>query len=188
MFEGMLISLLLFGVVAGFIVTQYYYKNKINQKEIILMDQIVLSKEKDKQIVEYENQLNTLNEGSSKIKNENNISKNTIEKLGIKLSEMEENTKKLEARIRVMRDDFTIIDGIGKKVSSILISSKIDTFQKLASIDQSTLKKIIEDVDPRILRLTDITTWYEQARLAADNNWEELSALKLKIKDRKKTK
>jgi len=182
MFEGMLFSLLLFGVVAGFIVTQYYYKNKINQKEIIL------SREKDKQIVEYEKQLDTLNEGNSKIKRENNISKNAIENLGIKLSEMEENTKNLEARIRVMRDDFTIIDGIGKKVSSILISSNIDTFQKLASIDQSKLIKIIEDVDPRILRLTDITTWYEQARLAADNNWEALSALKLKIKERKKTK
>ena len=134
-----------------------------------------VARKKDEHINELKTNVNILKEDQKKEKSS----------LNVEIVRKEEKIKNLEARMRVKQDDFSIIDGIGKKVSSILRLANIDTFSKLASTDLLTLKNIIEDSDPRMLRLTDPTVWIEQARLAADDDWLALSALKLKIKEDK---
>jgi len=90
---------------------------------------------------------------------------------------------RLKAKQRAMIDDFTKIDGIGPKVSVILRFSGIKTFSKLASADAAELREILEAENPSLLRLTDPSTWSEQARMAAEGEWEDLQALQESLKE-----
>jgi predicted flap endonuclease-1-like 5' DNA nuclease len=76
-----------------------------------------------------------------------------------------------------MQDNFTIITGIGPKVSAILRNSKINTFTQLSTLNVEKINEILKKANPNLLRLVDPTTWPEQARLAADGDWEGLSSL-----------
>ena len=83
----------------------------------------------------------------------------------------------LEARMGAMQDDFTVIAGIGPKVSAILRDSKIDTFTKLSALNVERINEVLEKANPNLLRLVDSTTWPEQAKLAAEGDWGALSSL-----------
>jgi len=103
------------------------------------------------------------------------------------LEEQEQETAYLQARIHAMQDDFTHIMGIGPKVSSVLRFAGINTFAKLASADIDKIKEILEDENPSLLRLTDPSTWSEQARLASEEDWEALTALQESLKESRRT-
>ena len=90
---------------------------------------------------------------------------------------------RLNAKQRAMIDDFTKIDGIGPKVSAVLRFSGIKTFSKLASAEVAELREILEAENPSLLRLTDPSTWSEQARMAADGEWKGLKALQESLKE-----
>ncbi len=90
---------------------------------------------------------------------------------------------RLKAKQRAMIDDFTKIDGIGPKVSAVLRFSGIKTFSKLASADVAELREILEAENPSLLRLIDPSTWSEQARMAAEGEWEDLKALQESFKE-----
>ena len=83
----------------------------------------------------------------------------------------------LEARMGAMQDDFTVIAGIGPKVSAILRDSKIDTFTKLSALNVERINEVLEKANPNLLRLVDSSTWPEQAKLAAEGEWGALSSL-----------
>ena len=85
--------------------------------------------------------------------------------------------------MQAMQDDFTHIMGIGPKVSSVLRSAGIKTFTKLASTDIDKITEILEDENPSLLRLTDPSTWSEQARLASEGDWEALTTLQENLKE-----
>ena len=97
--------------------------------------------------------------------------------------ERDDEITRLKAKQRAMVDDFTKIDGIGPKVSSILRFSGIKTFSKLASAKVTELKKVLEAENPSLLRLTDPSTWSEQARMAAEGEWEYLKILQETLKE-----
>ena len=101
--------------------------------------------------------------------------------------EQEQETASLQARIQAMQDDFTHIMGIGPKVSSVLRSAGINTFTKLASTDIDKITEILEEENPSLLRLTDPSTWSEQARLASEGDWEALTALQENLKESRRT-
>ncbi|MHA1816109.1 MAG: hypothetical protein ACTSX1_08905 [Candidatus Heimdallarchaeaceae archaeon] len=175
MFEDLLLSPLFFGLLLGMLITWYYYAGKISEKSSLIETIKQVARQKDIKFNELSRNFDSIKVEQKKVSN--GLDDGIVEK--------EAEINRLEARIRSMQDNFTIIDGIGKKVSSILRSANIDTFSKLASTDILTLNKIIEDADPRILRLTDPTTWSDQARLAAENDLVALSALKLELKEKK---
>jgi len=102
--------------------------------------------------------------------------------LGETLHEKERELAKLQARTLRMHDDLTQIAGIGVKISSVLKSAGIDTFEKLATTEIDGIRGILEAENPNLLRLTDPSTWPEQARVAADGDWEALSDLQNTIK------
>jgi len=81
-----------------------------------------------------------------------------------------------------MQDNFSYLTGIGEKVSSILRLAGIESFSQLAATDVNRIRKILEEANPRLLNITDYTTWPEQARLAAIGDWTTLSALEESIK------
>ncbi len=77
-------------------------------------------------------------------------------------------------------DDLTRIEGIGPKISGLLREAGISTFAQLAMAPVERLEKIIADAD--LTALADPGTWPAQARLAAEGEWERLSALQEELK------
>ncbi|MBO9369218.1 MAG: DUF4332 domain-containing protein [Chloroflexi bacterium] len=76
-------------------------------------------------------------------------------------------------------DDLTIIEGIGPKVASILKEAGITTFAQLASSDPTHLEAILRAAK---LQMMDPRGWIEQARLAAQGDWEGLKKLQDELK------
>jgi len=97
--------------------------------------------------------------------------------------ERDDEITRLKAKQRAMIDNFSKIDGIGPKVSAFLRFSGIKTFSKLASADVAELREILVAENPSLLRLTDPSTWSEQARMAAEGEWDDLKALQESFKE-----
>ncbi len=79
-------------------------------------------------------------------------------------------------------DDLKRIEGIGPRIAAVLQEAGITTFAQLADADQARLERILEEADPRLLRLANPAHWPEQAALAAAGEWEALQALQSELK------
>ena len=73
------------------------------------------------------------------------------------------------------------IEGIGPKISKLLNARSIYTLADLAEANVEELQQCLEEAGPQY-RLANPATWPEQARLAADGNWEALHALQADLK------
>jgi len=85
--------------------------------------------------------------------------------------------RKAEAKAEkavVEADNLVKIEGIGPKVAKTLNEAGILTFEDLANAKVEDIQKILTDAG---LRMMDATTWPEQARLAADGDWDALQSL-----------
>jgi len=85
--------------------------------------------------------------------------------------------RKAEAKAEkavVEADNLVKIEGIGPKVAKTLNGAGILTFEDLANAKVEDIQKILTDAG---LRMMDATTWPEQARLAADGDWDALQSL-----------
>lgn len=69
-------------------------------------------------------------------------------------------------------DDLQKIEGIGPKISSVLIRAGISTYDALAQKDADTLRKELREAG---IRVAFPQTWPKQAQLAAAEEWEELA-------------
>lgn len=78
-------------------------------------------------------------------------------------------------------DDLTAIDGIGPKISAVLLESGITSFGELAACDLDTLKQLL--VDASIA--ANVDTWPEQARVAATRDLAALDALQTRLRIRR---
>jgi chromosome segregation ATPase len=88
----------------------------------------------------------------------------------------------LHQRTRRMQDDFTHILGIGQKISSALKNAGIKSFSKLAETGVNRINEVLEKGNPSLLKKTDSSSWSEQARIAAEGDWEALVKLQKSIK------
>lgn len=84
-------------------------------------------------------------------------------------------------------DDLKRIEGIGPKISSVLQAAGIATFAQLADTDVDRLGQILAESDPNLLRLANPATWPEQAKLAAEGQWEALGKLQNELKGGRRT-
>jgi len=73
-------------------------------------------------------------------------------------------------------DDLTRVEGIGPKISEILMDNGIASFAALADSDVDRLKSILEEAGTRF-RMHDPATWPQQSALARDGKWDELKEL-----------
>jgi small subunit ribosomal protein S2 len=83
-------------------------------------------------------------------------------------------------------DDLKVIEGIGQTISGILHDSGIDTFRQLAEMPVDQLEQILSRANLR--GRADPGSWPEQARLAAEGNWDGLKQLQGTLKGGRKTK
>lgn len=79
-------------------------------------------------------------------------------------------------------DDLKRIEGIGPKIAGVLQAAGVTTFAHLAEISADQIRQILEEADPRLLRLADPTTWPKQAELAAAGDLEALEAFQGELK------
>lgn len=78
-----------------------------------------------------------------------------------------------------VRDDLTLLEGIGPKIASVLNAAGIVTFRQLATADVARLREILLAAG---LRLADPTTWGEQAQLIADGDEQGFADLTNQLK------
>jgi large subunit ribosomal protein L21 len=83
---------------------------------------------------------------------------------------------KVEKKIEV--DDLTKIEGIGPKVAKTLNEAGISTFEALSKAKVEDLQKILSSAG---LKMMDPATWPEQAKLAANGDWDALKKLQDKL-------
>jgi len=80
----------------------------------------------------------------------------------------------------VKPDDLQAIEGIGPKIAGVLQAAGITNFADLAQADVGRLSQILTEAG--ISRISDPSTWPEQAKLAADGDWEGLETLQDRLK------
>lgn len=74
----------------------------------------------------------------------------------------------------VNHDDLQRIEGIGPKIAEMLIAAGISTYSRLATTPEEELREIMERANYRLAPT--LTTWAEQAALAARGDWDTLKA------------
>jgi len=80
----------------------------------------------------------------------------------------------------VVKDDLTLIEGIGPKIANLLVVAGVKSYDKLAKSSMADIKSILEK-GGSAYAMHDPSTWTQQARLAADGKWAELNELKEKL-------
>lgn len=90
-------------------------------------------------------------------------------------------TKKSNGVEKLVTDDLTKIEGIGKKIAGILKEQQIVSFADLAKATPKKLKTILDNSGTN-LKLADPATWPKQSKLAAAGKWDELKDLQETLK------
>jgi len=81
----------------------------------------------------------------------------------------------------VQADDLTKIEGIGKKIASLLAKENIKTYKDLAKCSIKKLQLILDTAGSKF-NVHDPATWPKQAKLAAAGDWETLTSLQEELK------
>jgi predicted flap endonuclease-1-like 5' DNA nuclease len=77
-------------------------------------------------------------------------------------------------------NDLLRIEGIGPKLSTIVVAAGITSFAELATAEVGRLEAILEEAG---IHTANPSTWPEQAHLAAQGKWDELQELQDRIKN-----
>ncbi len=85
--------------------------------------------------------------------------------------------KKITAskKASVKPDNLTKIEGIGPKLAGILKEAGLETFKKLSKAKADKILEILVAAGGNKYKRFDPTTWPDQAKLAADDKWDELN-------------
>ncbi len=93
-----------------------------------------------------------------------------------------ETVKKVAAKkLKPVADDLSKIEGIGKKIASLLKKNQILTYKDLSKSTIKNLKAILE-AGGNNFSMYNPGSWPKQAKLAAAGKWEELQALQEQLK------
>ena len=84
-----------------------------------------------------------------------------------------------EAKAEEKVDDLKKIEGIGPKISALLLEKEIISYDKLSKIKAEELREILVEAN---IRIADPTTWPQQAALAAKGDWDALESLQQELK------
>ena len=78
---------------------------------------------------------------------------------------------------RVFENDLKIVEGIGPKISDILVRRGISTWKALSEADPVIIKDYLLQDGGEQYRIHIPDTWPYQSKLAHEGRWEELKAL-----------
>jgi len=74
------------------------------------------------------------------------------------------------------KDSLKKIEGVGPKIEELLHNAGLLTLADVANSTVEAIKAILDEAGPRYA-IHNPTTWPQQAKLAADGNWDELKTL-----------
>jgi len=80
----------------------------------------------------------------------------------------------------IIHDDLTLIEGIGPKIAKLLNTAGINSYSNLSVTSLEDINLILAKGGSNYIG-HDPSTWPEQAKLAAEGKWAELSSLKDKL-------
>ena len=72
-------------------------------------------------------------------------------------------------------DNLTKVEGIGPKLAGILKEAGLETFKKLSKAKADKISEILVEAGGNKYKRFDPTTWPDQAKLAAEDKWDELN-------------
>lgn len=73
------------------------------------------------------------------------------------------------------KDDFTILEGVGPKINTLLHNAGINTFLDLKNSHIEALQMILDNAGHHF-KMANPKTWPEQAHLASLGKWEDLKS------------
>jgi hypothetical protein len=82
-------------------------------------------------------------------------------------------------------DDLATIEGIGPKVAKVLARVGISTFDDLAKANPADLQKVLDKAG---LQMMNPEGWIEQAKLAANDDWDGFEKLQGELKGGRRKK
>lgn len=106
-------------------------------------------------------------------------------KAPVKVAAVEKPKTSAKKPAAVAKDDLTKIEGIGPKIAQLFSQAGIANFDALAKAKKAELKKILDDAGTRF-QMHDPSTWPQQAKLAANGDWEKLAKVQEELKGGKK--
>jgi len=108
--------------------------------------------------------------------------KEEVKKEAPKKEEKKEEAPKKPAKAKAAKgDDLTKIEGVGPKAAEALTNAGLETFAKVAKADAEKMKAILTEASSRMAHL-DTNSWAKQAKMAADEKWDELKAWQDSVK------
>ena len=113
---------------------------------------------------------------TKKVVNPKSTNKKALKQIKVKTSPSPSKNKKA-----INKNDFTVIEGIGPKIASILQKAGIQSFEQLAKTDVTNLQIILAKAGKQYQKHNP-ATWGQQANLAATGKWEVLAVWKKRIK------
>ena len=70
------------------------------------------------------------------------------------------------------QDDLKVIEGIGPKISELLMSNGINTWKDLADSTEAQIRTILDSQGSKY-KLADPSSWPKQAQMAASGDWDK---------------
>jgi predicted flap endonuclease-1-like 5' DNA nuclease len=92
--------------------------------------------------------------------------------------------KSTKAKVLIVKEDLTRIEGIDKKIEALLYKNEIRTYKMLSKTTIKNLKEVLVAAGNKF-SMHDPASWPKQAKLAAAGKWEELEQLQVQLKGRK---
>ena len=80
----------------------------------------------------------------------------------------------------VVKDDLTLIEGVGPKIANLLVVGGLKSYASVATASIEDIKAILSKGGSNYAT-HDPSTWSEQAKLASEGKWPELNKLKEKL-------
>ncbi len=73
-----------------------------------------------------------------------------------------------------VKDDYTKIEGIGPKIKDLLNTDGLWSFKQLSQAPESRMQKVLDAAGPAYT-VHNPKTWAEQAKMAHEGKWDELT-------------
>jgi predicted flap endonuclease-1-like 5' DNA nuclease len=188
------------GLIVGILATWYYWRQRIadSEAELRSLHAAVATAEQDlaAQRQAHEAELERLqgqvDQKEATLREQNaqlEWRKLTIDQLREEVTARESQQPQAEAAplptrapaAPVKPDNLKRIEGIGPKIAQLLNEAGIVTFAQLAATQVDRLDQILEQAGSNY-QLADPSTWPEQARLAAAEDWQALTVLQDRLK------
>jgi predicted flap endonuclease-1-like 5' DNA nuclease len=169
-----IVIVLLIAALLGFLIG-YYVRKSMKCKKCAEWEKE--NEALNHRIKELEEENNALNARNAKLNDEAAALKLTIGRLESEVKAAAEKATLKEAvslKTKIIKDDLKVVQGIGPKISKILINRGITTWKQLSEAPPDTIREYLVQDGGERYRIHNPSTWPDQARLADEGRWDEL--------------